>query len=436
MGIIFLAGGLFWTAKQQPPPEEPQFINQSSIGVWGPVQLTLPNAEDSTVASDFKIQVEIQPPLPFIEKQEDGQTALWFSVPADPDTQYTLLLEYGGSETGNPSTYEWTFTPRPPQVTYLEQGNKGAELWLVSTDQSHPTSLTSTNYSILDYEIAPDGQDILLSVLNSQDGSDVWITGRDGSDMHQLVACENSTCTGMSYLPYKEGFAFVKTLASPSDQPGSQILFYDTHTQAISILFEQPGRPVRDLKWSPDANILAFYNEEDSLIYFYGRDTQIVESVPCFASETGGWSADGNLMTFACAESQDAEPCRPLKQVDISSLEISPSPLHDILGNRDYSAPLWSFDGKWIAFGERCLSDRPTRQLWLVNAENYAGSQITDDLLYNFANYQWDPTSRLLVFQRFEMGSASAAPDILLWRFSTEQLELLAKNGHSPAWLP
>jgi hypothetical protein len=61
---------------------------------------------------------------------------------------------------------------------------------------------------------------------------------------------------------------------------------------------------------------------------------------------------------------------------------------------------------------------------------------ITNDVLYNFANYHWDPASELLVLQRYEMGSSAASPDIMLWRLSTEQLELLAEGGHSPNWLP
>ena len=431
LGVILLAGGLFWPRNQEGPTSEPVFTNQDSISVWGPARLSLPAIDSQVNDTAFKIS----PALPFVISPKDDQFELWFTSPANTETTYTLQLIPAENHTSTQSI-QWEFKPRNPVVIYLLQQQEGSEIWMVTIETDEKRQLTFTNGSIQDYAVSPDGESILFSVTNNQAGADIWSIDRSGENMRQIVECGDSICSDLDYLPLAEGFAFVQLHHETGNDPLYQILLYGNDRSETRVLYEQTGRPVSDLNWSPNGKILAFLDENTSHIKFYNRETQTISEVKCLASETGGWSSDGTSMTFACTETANAGPCKELKVIDPLTMDINLSPMFAILEQRDYSRPVWSADGQWIVFGERCFSDRPTRQLWLVDADTYTGAQITTEPLYNFANYHWDPASSMLVLQRFEMGSASAAPDIMLWRLSTEELELLVEEGHSPNWLP
>ncbi len=377
----------------------------------------------------------IAPELPFTVIQNGADTELWFSTPADPEMTYTLTARPIDTDHAAQQA-QWQFTPRRPDVIYMVLQEQGSDLWVTSLENPQSRKLTSTNGGIQDYAVSPGGEQIVFSVINSQTGFDLWTIDRNGENMLQTQTCGPDTCTDVAFLPSSGDYAFVQNSRTDTGEVVSRIWLKKSGSQEAQVLYEQSGGGVSDLKWSPDGSMLAFVNETRFQIQFLFLDNLKVSVVDCESSETGGWSTDGSQMVFACTGSEQDSPCKDLKEVNPLTLKITDSPLQELNGQRDYSAPVWSLDGKWIVFGERCYSDRPTRQLWLVDAQTQKGEQITNEPLYNFANYHWDPFSQIMVLQRYEMGSASAAPDVMLWKLSTEELELLAEGGHSPQWLP
>lgn len=431
LGIFLLAGGLFWLTNRPRPAAEPVFANAESIGVWGPARVTLPATEGAPQGYVFSIS----PQLPFTVIQNRGSVELWFDSPAQAGLTYTLTARPGDEENTLPAL-EWQFTPRQPDVIYMLLQGGGPDLWVTSLETRQPRQLTFTNGGIQAYAVSPSGEQVVLSVNNSQGGADLWIIDRNGGNMRQLVNCGTAVCTKVNFLPKNGGFAYINNSQSAGGEPVSQIWVYSGEGLEPYKLHEQIGGRVSGLNWSPDGRILAFVDETAMQIQFLFLEKGTVTAAGCQSSETGGWSPDGSKMVFACTSFEQSEPCRDLKEVDPLTMTLTDSPMQELNGQRDYSAPVFSGDGRWVVFGERCFSDRPTRQLWLVDARTQQGAQITDEPLYNFANYHWDPASQMLVLQRYEMGSSAAAPDIMLWRLATEELELLAEGGHSPNWLP
>jgi Tol biopolymer transport system component len=430
-GIVLLAGGLVWVLSRETSPAVPLFVNQDSIGMWGPVRIDLPLTDEQTQDYEYAIT----PEMPFRLKQYGRRVELWFSIAAEPQVTYTLNAQPLNPDKDANLT-EWQFTPRSPAVVYMILQEEGSDLWVTDLAGGDAQQLTATNGSIRDYAVSFTGDELVFSVPNSQSGADLWAVNRDGSNMRQLAACGSSICSGVEYLPFSDNFAFIRLEHGTGTDITTQILFYDAYTAQISPLYRKAGGTLSDLNWAPDGSLLAFVDDAAQRIMIYTPESGETVTVDCQAAETGGWSPDGSSMTFACVEESMDEPCKALKVVDLPGMQIGDSPMYAIMNQREYSPPAWSPDGKWIIFGERCYADRPTRQLWLVDAGTYAGEQITNDVLYNFANYHWDAASSTLVLQRYEMGSATAAPDVMVWRLDGRELEELVDGGHSPNWLP
>lgn len=431
LGVLLLAGGLFWLLNRQPAHAVPEFANAGSIGVWGPLRISLPVLDGITADYEF----DITPSIPYQAAHSGNQVELRFTSPGDPAVTYTLSATPSDDiPVARPA--QWQFTLRQPEVIYLILQRNGSDLWIVSPEERQPQQLTATNGSIRDYAVRQDGEQILFSAANSQAGTDIWAVDRDGGNMRQIIECGPQQCSGAVYRPLHAGFSYIRLDRTTDGEPHAQIILFDQASARGQVVYEQTGTVFSDLNWSPDGRVLAFVDETLMQMHFYFSENGEISTVDCQSSQTGGWSVDGSMMVFACSTPEQTSPCMDLKQVDPYTMLITESPLQALNGQRDYSPPVFSWDGKWIVFGERCFSDRPTRQLWLADAHSQDGSQITNDALYNFANYHWDPFSSMLVLQRYEMGSASAAPDIMLWRLETEALEMLAEGGHSPNWLP
>ena len=61
---------------------------------------------------------------------------------------------------------------------------------------------------------------------------------------------------------------------------------------------------------------------------------------------------------------------------------------------------------------------------------------LTRDPVYTFGGYRWNPWGTALVFQRFELNTPFAKPELGVWDAATGQVTLLVADGSTPEWLP
>ena len=420
---------------EQKASSKPVFLNQGDIGAWGPVQLHLPK---DYVEESLLIVPVITPATSLMENRIGNVLYYWFSEPATPGSSYTLNLEVFEdiSRTGEkPVTFEWQFTVRTMAVVYLQYTGTGAELWRTDLDGETVQRLTQTNNGIIDYDVSPDGNEILFSVKNSQNGADLWRVKRDGSGMQQVITCGKDFCSQPDYAPLTEAVVYTRTLSDGSTGSSAgmkQVWMLDLHNGENSYLEVQGSEP----DWSPDGSYIAYLGETSGQINILPLDAGEPIELPCQSSDLGSWSADGSTYIYTCLDLETANPFKTIHEFDLSTKSVRPSKIYDILGVKDYSTPVMSPDGQWIVFGERCIQDRPTKQLWLVSADLESAYQLTEDVRFNHAGYQWAPLSKMLVLQRFEMGSSTARPEVLLWQMETGEFSILAADAYDPQWLP
>ncbi len=56
--------------------------------------------------------------------------------------------------------------------------------------------------------------------------------------------------------------------------------------------------------------------------------------------------------------------------------------------------------------------------------------------MYTFGGYRWDPWGTALVFQRFELNTPFATPEVGVLSVATGAVTMLVTDGATPEWLP
>ncbi len=112
-----------------------------------------------------------------------------------------------------------------------------------------------------------------------------------------------------------------------------------------------------------------------------------------------------------------------------------------LFGNEDeaaeYGLPEWSADGAWLVAGSHLAGGSPAQQLYLYRAGSSTPVEaITADPLYTNGAYHWDPSGKVLLFQRARLGGADVRPDVVVWDRGSREIRVLAKDAGQPAWLP
>ena len=422
------------------PPEidrQAEFANQFSIGVWGPVEIQVPDTWEDVEST---IEVTIEPDVDFSQKWQDSQLFLWFTKPLKVGETYQVNFSRSNDGSGqNVSKQTWEFTPRPVELVYLVPFGDGGEIWRVDPVSGDQTRLSSTENSVLTFHPAPDGNHIVFAAGNAENGSDIWVVNRDGSETTLVVNCGETRCTSPVYSPAGALLAYIEGGVKPgtSADRKARIILWDTHLNQQVDVYEIDSSPVlKELAWSSSGEYLGFFDATAMKIMVLAVETGEVIEVACESSEMGYWSPLEDTMYLACLKINSGDTCKVIYEYDFPAGEMEISPVYEILQRKDYSPPAQSYDGRWIVLGERCVEERPTKQLWLIDLFTFRAEKITENVRYHYSNYRWDPGSENLVVQQYEMGSSSSKPAILTWNKETRSLNLLVENAHSAVWLP
>ncbi|MDZ4159972.1 MAG: hypothetical protein U1B80_09295, partial [Anaerolineaceae bacterium] len=97
---------------------------------------------------------------------------------------------------------------------------------------------------------------------------------------------------------------------------------------------------------------------------------------------------------------------------------------------------VWSPDGEWLAVGLQVAGRWLSKQLWLMRLDGSGQTAITDNPVHTHAAYRWDASGQAIAFQRLQLGSSLARPEVVIWQRRTGDLVVVAQDAGMPAWLP
>ncbi len=344
----------------------------------------------------------------------------------------------------------FTQADEPPFILYLaEDAQAVTQLFRTTLDGTAVTQLTTSPHHVTAYAPAPDGRTIVyLTTPQAAGQQTLWLTDRNGRSHRALLRCSDALCDNPTWAPDSRRLIYERRALDTSGIPSQPQLWWLDVLSRESVPVLVDGRAATNPRLSPDMQWIAYHSPLDEGIWLYnfvdGRSHLL-------ASEPGmpvAWHADSHSLVYSAfnsvdwAVSADEHSDEEHRHVNMAvhlfvyhipqqrSQQLSaPVVIED-------SAPAWSPDGKWIAFGRRQVRTNASRQLWLTAADGAEARPLTDDPALTVGPPHWSPDGRYLLFQRFNMQEANAQPAIWLLELATGAQTQLAANAFLPTWLP
>jgi Tol biopolymer transport system component len=303
-------------------------------------------------------------------------------------------------------------------------------LWTVEPDTGGTQPITDESFRIFDFDASRDGEFVIFSAFNDQQGLDLYRVDRLGNNPDFLLECGPDRCSAPAISPDGKTVAYVREAAGPSSalQFGApRIWILNLETKQDAPLYEDQQIIGYGPVWSPDGTRLSSYDalaDELRLLDFVTGDQFIVPS------QTGNpvsWSADGNTLAFTDVATNDSGPYTRIREANISTQEIT-----TLFGENDerdyrYNALAWSPIEDKLIIGLQLAQEKPAKSLLFMDPATRDGQVIADHPDYIYNNPRWDPWGRALIFQQLKLKGEYEA-EIGLWEPGLEEPRLLVKG--------
>jgi Tol biopolymer transport system component len=412
------------------------------LGEISPYETLILNFSQPVQANDAENQLQLQPSTAGKLEWQDDRTA-WF-IPTEPfQGQLTARLvpgPLGADGTWLRREVSWQMTVRQPRIVYLNYGEPQNELLSVAAEGGAPIQLTSTGGRVFDFSVSLAGDEIAYSVMNEQQGIDLWVVQRNGANPRKALDCGAGRCTNPAWSADGRLLAYNLEAAgiTPNSSPGApRPRIFDLSTGENRPVFSDPQTIGSGISWSPDGNWLASYDGIGSLIRVVNLKSGQQVTLSSNYGTTGAWSPDSRYFLYANVVSGiNNLPKTILYRADFQTGEtgIFLGQASDDEVDYAYRLPAWSPTGSKIAIAMRVDPGKPAQQIWLISPDILSGPVIAREPNYGYDFYQWDPWGTRLVIQQVKLGT-TYYPEIAVWH-SQQGLRVVAGNAMFPAWLP
>jgi Tol biopolymer transport system component len=409
------------------------------VGVYGPVGVTF--AQKMQPAS-VQSRWQSEPPVSGRFSWE-GQTAwFWPETALNPDVEYRFRLEGGAlGEDGQMirSTISWRVQVRSTDVVYLSPAVEGSEIWKSGQDGSARLQLTHTGNQVYDFGVSYSGDWIAFSRLNSQRGSDLWVVKRDGSEAHKIVDCNGDSCIQPAWSADGSWVAYSRRrLSVAKDEPYSpspRIWMWELVSGKTSALFQDPAVGGENPTWSPDGKRLAFFDPPAHVIHVLDIETGKEWMLQSQLGAVGNWSADGKSLWYSDLDPNNLMPLGSGYVANVLTGQIQRL-FANLVDSEDFGLPVPSPDGNWVVVGVRLSGGSHSVQLHLLRPDGTQRQKITSDPVFSHGAYHWDPGGKRVLYQRVQVATSRARPEVWIWEQSSGVARKLASDAALPVWLP
>jgi Tol biopolymer transport system component len=374
-----------------PTELQAELLQEAGTGPLGPITLEF-SLPVNAAALEGRLSLEPQG-IATIEAISPRLVSLTPGRIINPKEVTTLRLSPGSIGSNGESLeseQSWKVNLRPPQVAFLGAKPNPQEVYSVALDGSAPVQLTQTGGLVYDFEVSPNGEQIVYSLRNDEGGIDLWLMGRNGQNAHRLLNCGGSRCSTPAYSHDGKRLAYTREAAPiPPDIPrgAPRIWVLDLINNQSAPVYADPQVIGYGPSWSPTGNMLASWDGVNGGIHVTDLQTGEDTLLPTESGEVGGWSPDGTQMLFTRYEQVDQGYHTFIFRADFNSGEegvFLPG------GETDsaYGPPTWSPDGAQVAFSMRTNADNPARSIWVVRPDYLGGPTIGGeaDITYAFYN--------------------------------------------------
>jgi hypothetical protein len=436
--LLLLIGIVIWSGNQLGLRVIPQFSDGNSVGPFGPLTLVFSEAVDERLVTE---KLFIQPDVEGAYTMVDEKTLQFVpDVPFEPDITYKLALA-PGDLTGEGAVLKrsrsWNFQTRPPLIAYLVADANKSRLWTIEPESGETHPLTEEVFRIADFDASDNGEFVIFSAFNEQNGVDLWRVDRSGRNLVLLLQCGPDRCTVPAISPDGNQVAYVREGAFPGSdlQFGSpRVWLLNTASKKDAPLYEDQQIVGYKPEWSPDGSYISSFDGVSNQIHLLNLVTGGQLVIPSQKGSLVTWSGDSATFVYTDIEETEAGPLTLIRALNLDHKQTST--LFGAKDERDYyyNSLAWSPVEKALVIGLRFEEDNMAEALWLMNPATRDGQAIADQKDYVHSSPQWDPWGKTLLFQQFFM-RGNYKPEIALWKPGMKTPQVVG-TGVLAKWLP
>ncbi len=287
----------------------------------------------------------------------------------NPDGTAATLLHGGVFPAFSPDGSRIVFADAPITRT------GGLTIWIADADGSNAHQI-GTSFSPRSFSWSPDGTRIAFVSGDYQAGFSVVVLKADGSSA-TTVSADASADTPPSWSPDGTELAFTTTneadiAVGKADGSGRRLLIQDA---------------TRDTSpsWSPDGSQIAFFREAFGRFVLYaiganGSGLHQLSQTQAQWTSPPAWSPDGSRLVFGGSELTGYYRYGPYFRENVYTVGadgVGERRLTDSASFDAGSAPLWSPDGRRIAFLSSRAGSSAGSQLFVMNQDGTCETQLT-----------------------------------------------------------
>ena len=335
-----------------------------------------------------------------------------------------------------------------PPILYLRADAAGrTQLYRQDAPDAAPQQLSGQAVGdVLDFAATPDGRRVVYTVTTDAGGT-LRIVNRGGDGDRELLACPDAECSGPAWSPDGARLVYERRPVDATGVAGSPRLHWldpaDGTTLSL-VAGEVIGYGVR---FSPDGVWLSYVSPADEGVVLYrladGQQRLLSSRVgrPAAFSPDSAAVIISDLTLEGSPTAPDGDVPAPIQEssrVFLYRMVLAEEGRERLSADLpvDDSAPTWSPDGAWIAFGRAPADAASGRQLWLMRPDGSAARALTSEPNLFHGPPAWSPDGTTLLYQRFDLSDPAAMPEVWLMNLDDSTQTLVAPGGYLPAWLP
>lgn len=347
-------------------------------------------------------------------------------------------------------------TDPAPAVLFLHPAPNGThQIYLQPANAAAPRQLTGVDDpaapEVFDFAPAPDGERIAYAVLEDSGDTTIRIIDSDGGGDGQLFPCPQAECSGITWSPDGRRLIYERRPRVSGLLDSPRLYWLDADTGETLPLIDGNETPGYGARFSPDGRWLSYVSIADDGVVLFNLDDGRQRLLSSRVGSPAAWSPDsaavvyGDLVVQGHATAPEVGEGDGVGELPVQessnvflfrSLVADDSPRQLLSPDAAVadSAPAFSPDGAWIAFGRTPANTAAGRQLWLMRPDGREARALTSDPAVTHGPPSWSPDRRSLLFQRYDPASGTTS----VWNIdvATGEEMLVAENGYLPVWVP
>jgi TolB protein len=339
-----------------------------------------------------------------------------------------------------------------PTILYLRPGPAGTAQLFRQTLGGEALQLTGVvdpvAWEVIDFAAAPDGNRIVYAVQDGLDSA-LRIVDAGGGNDAALLACPVAECAGIAWSPDGRRLIYERRPWENGSFGSPRLHWLDTDTGETLPLVAGNETPGYGACFSLDGAWLSYVSPAEEGVVLYRPADGAQRLLTSRVGSPAAWSPDGAMVVVGdiVPEAHETRPeggsAAPVEESSnvylYRTLVAGDAPRERLSPEASVadSAPAFSPDGEWIAFGRAPGGNTAAgRQLWLMRADGSEARALTADPALTHGPPSWSPDGQYLLYQRYRLDDPASSASVWVMEVAIGEETLVAEGGFLPRWLP